>query len=359
MGYHIRPHIFTTDLLSWFESRQLASKRILLISSPTVAKIGKVDALVNQIEADNELHQFTAIKPDAPINDLNGICANIPKPDIIIAIGGGSVIDSAKALSIGWQGVAYEDYFYGREKLPDTKVETIAIPTTAGTGAELSYGAIIFDIERNAKGGIRGVILQPDQVVIDTDLYLHAPQRLIAETGFDCLTHAIETYLSTASTPMVRYQSVRAIETVLRCLPGACRKEVGDMEQMAIAAAMMGINLAMSTTCLPHRIQYALGPYTHTSHAWGLIVLYKGWLQHIAQTDAFRRLEEDLGMVGGGLKSGIANLKSELDIDHSLSQKGLKENDLKTIAAGVTGNLANDPCFRSAETIFTILKYSL
>lgn len=359
IDYLIRPGIYVASVHSLPELISNRFSNILLLTSPTIygylKSTGLVDTLVNQ-----NSQIFSSIKPNAHLSQLEQIMRSFDKPSAIIAIGGGSVLDSAKALSVTWGNTSIYDYFYKKAEISSRKIFTIAIPTTAGTGAELSYGAILEDVNQKLKGGLRGEIIQPDEVVIDIDLYKLAPSRLISETGFDCLTHAIETYLSTNSSPLVRYQSIAAINTVLTYLPLAVKqKDSHSMMNMALASCMMGINLAKSTTCLPHRIQYVIGPRTDTSHAQGLVMLYKGWLPVISKTMIFKNLAKDLGLSEKKLIEKITILKKELNLTYSLKEYGITDKDVKDIAAKVTGNVANDPSFNGVKTIEEIIKNSL
>jgi alcohol dehydrogenase class IV len=357
--YTIKPLLKVGSLLELVPSLP-KSQKILIISSPSVFNNIKVDKLQQTLIANgHNIDTYTKIKPDAPLDDLDFILSNFQKPDIILAIGGGSVIDSSKALSVGWQSASIRDYFDKKVSLPQTKIYTIAVPTTAGTGAELSYGAIIYDVNNGVKGGLRGAILQPNEVVLDIELYLTAPNRLIAEVGFDCLTHAIETYLSTAASPLVRYNSISVINTVFSQLVAATNKDRGALEKMAIAASIMGVNLALSTTCLPHRIQYVIGPITNTSHAQGLIMIYRGWLPIISQTAEFEQLCLDLGISTSAFNKKITMLKAELEIDYKLSDYGIGREDIELLSSKVTGNVGNDPCYKSLETINEILKLAI
>lgn len=332
---------------------------ILVITSPSIAKFDEVKELIEQLKINNDVEIFSQIKPDAPLLDLDEIVQNHKKPDAIIAIGGGSVIDSAKALSVAWKDASISEMFYQQKSIPATKIKTIAIPTTAGTGAELSYGAILYDVKNKLKGGLRGSILQPNHIIIDIDLYSKAPKKLIAEVGFDCLTHAIETYLSTASTPFVRYQSVAAIQVVFGNLFDAYNGRRESLEKVAIAATLMGRNLALSTTCLPHRIQYAVGPVTNTSHAVGLIMLYRGWLPIISKTVEFQKLSADLNMTTNQLVDKVENLKKDMNVDYRLSEYDVTNSDTELIAEKVTGNVKNDPAYQSIETIKLIIQNSI
>jgi len=358
--YHIASKISVESARGILSSLdQWSPKEILLISSPSVVRISVVQELIIGLKKAHTLHVHDTVKPDAPLEPLDQLCGEIDKPDLIIAIGGGSVLDSAKALSVAWMGSSILDLFYKKSSIGSIKIPVIAVPSTAGSGAELSYGAILYDQKRKFKGGLRGSLLQPDQVVIDLSVYKAAPARLIAECGFDCLTHAIETYLSTKSTPMVRYQSSMAVMTVLAHLEQACSGSDGSMEQMALASSLMGVNLALSSTCLPHRLQYVLGPFTGTSHAQGLIMLYRGWLPLISKTPAFSELAHSVGEDVDGFTDKIVDLKRKLEIDYRSSDFGLKEEDIDTLVGEVTGVLDVDPCYHSSETLKEIMKGSL
>jgi alcohol dehydrogenase class IV len=145
----------------------------------------------------------------------------------------------------------------------------------------------------------------------------------------------------------------------LNHLEKAVAKDVSDLEQMAIASAMMGINLALSSTCLPHRLQYALGPHTKTSHAQGLIMLYRGWLPLISKTREFDMLESALGFCRGELVSRIEELKQRLEIDYRASDFGLTASDIPLLLDKVEGIFDADPCYVSKQTLENIMKGSL
>jgi len=216
------------------------------------------------------------------------------------------------------------------------------------------------DTEKKIKGGIRGEIVQPDQVLIDIELYVMAPKKLKAEVGFDCLTHAIETYLSKKASPVVRYQSIAAIRTILNHLEDATiRASKKSLEKVALASMMMGINLAKSSTCLPHRIQYIIGPKTDTSHAQGLIMLYRGWLPIIKETAGFVELSHDLGTSVQELINQIEHLKNKLDINYRLSDYGIDPKNARKLAEEVTGTVELDPCYNGQQTIESIIEGSI
>lgn len=336
---------------------------ILVISSKTVWEKSYINNVIDKLSEKYNVKIHTHVRPNAPFSDLQKIIdqSKDNTPDTIIAIGGGSIIDAAKALSVSFQKISINDLFYKIQPMPTSSINLIAIPTTAGTGAELSFGAIIYDDVKKIKGGIRGEIIQPNTVFIDAELYKTAPKKLISEVGFDCLTHAVETYLSIKSNSLVKYQSVAAIKSVFNYLPDAVNGDVKALKNVAIASSMMGINLAYSSTCLPHRIQYVIGPLTNTSHAQGLIALYKGWIKLISEDKSksgLNDLEYDLGD-NYNLVDKIYQLKGNLNINYSISTLGVKESQIDYIVKNTSGSVQNDPIYKNNETIIKILKESI
>lgn len=363
-AYFIKPKIVVANLDTNVFKEFPIGKNVLVLVSKSVRLLFNLNELFDSLSSDRELYIYDHIRPDAHFEDLDIIISDRAhqRPDSIIAIGGGSVIDAAKALSVSFSGVSYKEVFYGKREIPATKIKVLAVPTTAGTGAELSFGAILYDRENKVKGGIRGEIIQPDFVLIDAKLHHACPLKLKAEVGFDCLTHAVETYVSGKSNPLIKVQSVSCIRTIFDHLPAACMDQsLYDMEKVAISSALMGINLAYSSTCLPHRIQYVIGPLTRTSHAQGLIALYKGWIPHLIEnnTAEFSMLARDLGTDTIGLHHKLNDLKKRLNIEYSLTDLGLEEHQLEAIAREVSGNLAADPSYKDRGSIINILKQSI
>ena len=277
-------------------------------------------------------------------------------PNVIIAIGGGSTIDLAKAMSVSTSFEQLYENFYNSGKL-EKHAQVIAIPSTFGTGAEVSFGAILYDDFKNKKGGLRGQILQPDIVFLDYKLYHSAPQKIKALSGFDCLTHAIETYISKKSNSITKYQSVNSILTIIKFLENAVSGDELATSKMSITSMMMGINLAYSSTCLPHRIQYIIGPRTKTSHAEGLAALYRGWLPYIKnRTGEFDELTHELGFKTAEFVDWIFGLQHRMKIDITLGEIGIGTHEISEIADNVSGNLKDDPYYIDKDSIVEILK---
>lgn len=363
-NYYIKPKILVAPISSEAIKEFNIGNEVLILVSNTIFKKFKLQIFFDELSKDHNLHVYKHIRPDAPFEDLDRVIAELKNKSIhtIIAIGGGSIIDAAKALSVSFEGVSYKDIFYKKAEVPKNKIEVIAIPTTAGTGAELSFGAIIYDNVNSVKGGLRGEIIQPNNVLIDANFHNACPFKLKAEVGFDCLTHAVETYISKKSNPLVRNQSVSCILNVFKYLIPACKEnDINAMEKIALSSALMGINLAYSSTCLPHRIQYVIGPLTKTSHAQGLIAIYKGWLNHLYEINLpeLNNLASDLGMSTSEFLREIKDLKKVLNIEYTISDLGVSKNQTEAISQSVTGNVSADPSYKDTNTINNILINSL
>lgn len=362
--YRIKPIISVARISAEEIKKFPIGEEVLVVTSKTVIKNYGLEKIFHELGENANIHVFNHISPDAPFEDLDIVLEQLKGHSLtsIIAVGGGSTIDAAKALSIAFGNESYKDVFYGKVTIPNTKIPLLAIPTTAGTGAELSFGAIIYDKENGKKGGIRGEILQPDYVIIDANLHNGCPDRLKAEVGFDCLTHAIETYISKKSSPLVKVQSINCIKTIFQHLVPACKNHsLKDMEKVAIVSTLMGINLAYSSTCLPHRIQYVIGPMTGTSHAQGLIAIYKGWLKNL-QVEKVTQLSElvkDLNMTVDEFLLSVEDLKNELGINYGITKLGLVADDIPKIVEMISGNVQADPSYKNLESINKILKLAL
>jgi alcohol dehydrogenase class IV len=360
MDYQIKPEIKIGNFKEIIYNSELKGNTLILTSKT----INSVHEIENSFVGEN-IKVISSVEPELPFSYIKNLFEDIEvTQDNSVAIGGGSVLDLGKALSVCKNFDELKKLYYNKEDVYTKYSKLYAVPSTFGTGAEMSYGAILYDDEIKQKGGLRNKIIQPNVVIIDSEVYKSAPKKIMAETGFDCLTHAIETYLSSASNKVVKYQSVAAINTVFSHLvPSVLEGSDTSISKMAIASMMMGVNLAYSSTCLPHRIQYIIGPLTNTSHPQGLIVLYRGWLELIAirknENTEIQNLLKDLGITFETLINNINTLKQNINIDYRLSDFNINESDIDIIAQKVYGNLSNDPFYEDINSIKFILKNSL
>jgi len=195
--------------------------------------------------------------------------------DVVIGLGGGSCIDGAKGIAVlATNGGRLQDY-EGRGKIKKPKALLIAIPTTAGTGSEVSWGAVITDTERKVKFILHSPLIIPEEAVEDPLLTLSMPPGITASSGMDALTHAIEGFISTreanqgyGSPPMIQYFALPAIELICRNLRQAWAngKDIQARSDMLLGQLLAGFTFGNNGTALAHGMARPLGAYFHVPH---------------------------------------------------------------------------------------------
>jgi alcohol dehydrogenase class IV len=323
-------------------------------------------ALASLAEAGVRVSVFDEVSPDPRAGEVDAavVLAQARGCDVVIGIGGGSAIDAAKAAALGLRHGPCGP-LVGRTLDPLTDpVPVIAVPTTAGSGAEVTKGAIITDTARHLKSGIRGEDLFPRIALIDPELLRTVPAAVAAESGFDALAHAVEGYVARRANAVTRRYSEWALDILGRRLPrivaGDDRAEVRD--ELALAALLGGFNVANASTCLPHRVQQAMGsvPRIRISHGRGLATVYPAWLRlaHPHAAGAFDRVGTLLGSDDVGL--ALDRIMGGIGVRTGLSGHGFTTADLETVTGAVTGNTSNDPIpSLDASTVDKILLDSL
>jgi len=246
----------------------------------------------NLLAAGSAVHVFDAVEPDLPSENVYR-CAEQARgfaPDVVIGVGGGSCIDMAKCASLLLtHGGKLEDY-YGEFKIPSRMLPVIAIPTTAGTGSEVTPVAVVSDSNRTLKVGISSPYMIPAAAICDPVLTWTCPPKLTAIAGADAMTHAIEAFTAFRRAPDAALAqqhvfvgknefsdvfALRAITLLGRSLEkafrdGNDRQARADVMQGALAA---GCAFGAAGTSLAHAVQYPIGALTHTAHGTGVAAI--------------------------------------------------------------------------------------
>jgi len=250
---------------------------------------------------------------------------------------------------------------------PEETLPILCIPTTAGTGSETSMGAIISDTEETVKKGLRGKYLLPTYALVDPSLTLSVPEKITAETGFDIMTHAIETFVSKKANAITKLYSIEAIKVVLKWLPIVI-KDLSNQSartELSHASMLMGYNLMHAGTCLPHRLQYPLGAHTDCSHPIGLAALYPSWCAHAStfaqeKFDLIAELFEDAGYEVIGAKGAevvdqyMTQFLARIGLTVKISDLGLEESKLLELPDEISGSMAADPSDSTRESLLKI-----
>lgn len=277
------------------------------------------------------------------------------QPAAVVAVGGGSTIDLAKAAGMVAGGLLLEQLLGGEPVSAPVGPAVIALPTTAGTGAEVSRGAIVLQRVAQRKRGIRGRGVAPRVAIVDPELTVTTDRSVTAEAGFDAAAHALETAVSRAASAVNLTLSADALPRLLAGVPRALAApdDLDARIEAAYAALLMGINLATSSTCLPHRLQYALAPMTGASHARGVAAIMPAWLRRTRDFAADRLDELAVrsgisapaapGIAADRLIERVDAWMDEIGMHVRLGSLGVRADQVSELVGRVEGTLTNDP----------------
>ncbi len=251
--------------------QRLRVGRVLLVTDDFIARSALLPRVVTDLRAANlAVEVFSGVQPDpTEQNVLDGLARFKDfRAEAVVALGGGSPIDCAKAISMLSANPLPLSQYMGRNKVPRAGAPLIAIPTTAGTGSEVTKATVITDTVNDVKMLIMDAHLVPTVALVDFELSLSMPPGLTAAVGVDTLTHGIEAYVSRLANAMTDPLALAGIGLVGRYLETAWREPANRVarEGMMIAAAQGGMAFANSSVCLVHGMSRPLGALFHVPH---------------------------------------------------------------------------------------------
>lgn len=253
------------------EAKLLGARRALLITDKVLASSGTIDPVVESLgEVGIESVIYEGVNSEPTVSHVQEAVRLFQEErcDILIACGGGSPIDVAKAVRVlATNGGVVEDYM-GFNKVGKPGVPLIAIPTTAGTGSEATMVTIITDTARDIKMLIGSPFLLPSVALVDPSLTLKMPRGLTAATGVDALTHAIEAYVSIKAQPLTDILALSAIRKICRFLPQAWANpdNLEARSETMLGALQAGIAFSNSSVALVHGMSRPIGANFHVPH---------------------------------------------------------------------------------------------
>jgi alcohol dehydrogenase class IV len=258
--------------------QRLGVRRVLLVTDPGMMQLGPAVEIASQLRAAG-LHVavFDGVQPDPTDRNVSDGLAmfQAEQCDSLVAVGGGSPIDAAKAIGALTANPWPLSQYAGYHKLPRPGAPLIAIPTTAGTGSEVTKVAVITDTERDVKMMLLSVNLLPQVALVDYELTLSMPPGLTAAVGVDTLTHGIEAYVSRKAHGMTDALALSCIQLVARYLRTAFREPSNDEARagMMLAACQGGMAFANSSVGLVHGMSRPIGALFHVPHGLSNAVL--------------------------------------------------------------------------------------
>lgn len=341
-------------------SKRLGLRCLIVTGKTSMKKYGYLDEAKKMLEACSiKTFIFDQISNDAKSSEVNlgsEICKK-EKIDFILALGGGSAIDGAKAISVGFDIKNIEPLIGSELKDNKNSLPLIAVPTTAGTGSEVTKGAIITDVKKNFKSGVRGTQVFPAIAIVDPVLSMSMSDDVAATTGFDAFTHLFESFLAKKSNLLTDMIAVNGLKIILKYLPQVFSKPKDEniRSKICYAALLGGINVGNASTCLPHRLQQAMGsvPTIHQPHAKGLAALYPAWTKEV-----YKFTENKLEYLKNQLNEKdekvvfIERFMDKIGIKNKLSDYNVKKDDISIFIKNISGNLENDPIQNKNNTLF-------
>ncbi|WMM26188.1 1-propanol dehydrogenase PduQ [Tissierella sp. MB52-C2] len=350
------------------------NEKILIVTDSFIASSDLLSRIRSYIDSSTEIMVFSEVIPDPPIDNIvAGLEYSKDFPaTILLAIGGGSAIDAAKAM-----------FYFGKLTERFNEIRFVAIPTTSGTGSEVTDFSIITDDEKGTKYPLITDEILPDEAILDSGLVAGLPPRQTADTGIDVLTHAIEAYVSTSANDISDALSEKAIRYVFTYLDRAYKdgNDKEAREKMHMASTMAGMAFNIASLGLNHGIAHAAGARWHIPHGRINGILLPNVIRYNAgvikgnytknTTPAANRYAEIarfLGLNAGNAQMGVRSLvnailalEKRLSIPKSLSEWGVSkeqfESDKNVIAEAALADrcTATNPIAPTREDVISIL----
>ena len=329
------------------EAKAHGFKKALVCSDPDLIKFG-VTAKVTDILDKNglEYELYSEIKPNPTIDNVKHGVETFKKSgaDYLIAIGGGSSMDTSKAIDIIIANPEFEDVRSLEGVAPTKKpcVPIIAVPTTAGTAAEVTINYVITDVERKRKFVCVDPHDMPIIAIVDPDMMSSMPKGLTASTGMDALTHAIEGYTTKAAWEMTDMFHLKAIEIIARSLRSAVANEKEGREGMALGEYIAGMGFSNVGLGIAHSMAHTLGAVYDTPHGVACAMMLPIVMEYNADCtgEKYREIARAMGVKGVDdmsveeYRKAAIDAVAQLSVDVGIPTKleAIKEDDLDFLA---------------------------
>lgn len=357
--------------------KHLNGTKVLIVGDPGVVQAGVVDKLTKPLE-DNGIPYvtFSEIEPDPVIQSVErGLqLANEEGCDLVVGVGGGSSLDTAKAIGLMLTNSGHIRDYVGINMVPNQAAPVIAVPTTAGTGSELTIWSVLSDKEAKVKVSVGSIYNMPTLALCDPELTTSLPPHITAATGMDALTHALESYVNKATQPISEGLSVQSMKMIAKNLRLAVvQGENKDARYQMLLASLIAA-MAFNTTRLglSHALALPLGAHFKIPHGVVNAILLPEVMQFniIGNVEKFAEIATIFGENTFGLTTreaaekavtAIRQLKKDVGIAQTLSDYGVREEHLDMIAeeAMLSGNVAVNPVKPTLEDLKNICRAAM
>ncbi len=356
------------------EVKRRGFQKAFLASDPDLIKFNvtsKITKILEENGMDYEI--YSDIKPNPTIENVQtGVEAfKTSGADYIIAVGGGSSMDTAKAIGIIIANPEYEDVRSLEGVAPTKKpsIPIIAVPTTAGTAAEVTINYVITDVEKKRKF----VCVDPHDIpivaIVDPDMMSSMPKGLTAATGMDALTHAIEGYITKGANPITDMFNLKAVELIGKSLRGAVENTAEGREGMALGQYITGMGFSNCGLGIVHSMAHALGAVYDTPHGVANAILLPTIMEYNAETtgEKYRDIARAMGVEGTesmteeefrkAAVDSVKKLSADVGIPADLTQI-VKEEDVQFLAESAAADACapGNPREASLEDIIKLYR---
>ncbi len=334
-------------------------KAYIVIGSNRLVKDGtlaKVEGYLKQAGIESKV--FIGVEADPSVNTVNKGVAEMNEynPDWIIGIGGGSPIDAAKAM---WLFYEYPEFTFEEAIKPFNlpplrqKARFIGITTTSGTATEVTSFSVITDNETGIKYPIADFNLTPDIAIVDTNLVLSLTPNVVANTGLDVLTHAIEAYVSTMATPLTDALAMKAIEMTVENLEKSYAEDVTARKNMHIAQNLAGMAFSNAILGIVHSMAHKTGDIFSIPHGLANAIYLTYAIEYNAKTAPAKYVEiaKQLHLQGDtdqqlvtSLIDLIKNMRKDMNIPATLKEFGVNEAEFLKRLPSLASTAVADPC---------------
>lgn len=371
--FYLRSRIFFgEDALAAL--KDMEARNVTIITDEFLAKNGVADRVASMITGAREVRIFSEIRPDPPIDMIAKALAFLLESDTdtVVAVGGGSSIDAAKATVLMYEQKVGRD------------VKLVAIPTTSGTGSEVTRVAVVTDPEAGKKYPLFSEALLPNAAILSGDLTVSVPPAVTAHTGFDVITHALEAYVSVNANDFTDAFAEKALELAFTYLPVAYRdgENRKAREKMQTASCLAGMAFNDAGLGVNHGIAHALGAVFHLPHGMANAMLLYHVMRYNAELDtaAFagepNRVCNRLARIARfihrpaytkqqgarNLLDEIKRLTVEMKIPQTLGEAGVSRTEYERMREHIVESALRDACTATnprkpdANAIRTILR---
>lgn len=334
-------------------------KAVLVLGGGSMRKFGFLDKALDYLKkAKIEVKLIEGVEPDPSVETvLRGAETMIDfDPDLIIAMGGGSPIDAAKAM---WVFYEHPELTFEDTKVPytipdlRTKARFVAIPSTSGTASEITSFSIITDYKTQVKYPIVDFNITPDIAIVDSDLAETMPARLTAYTGMDALTHSFEAYVSTLQSPFTDSVAIKAIEMIDKDLVKSYEGDMEAREQMHYAQCLAGMAFSNASLGISHSMAHKSGAVFHIPHgcANAIYLPYVIEFNKVECLERYAEIAKQLKLEGKNdeeLVTSLINMVKDLNrsmgIPESLKEYGIDEAEFNSKVDIISGNAIKDAC---------------